>query len=886
MSRNRADDFQTGLAGRFGTPTERKSHLMSPTARRVLSLIAVICTLAVVADVVQPARSTLPSNPLVEAAATTYGVSGSTVPLIGAGYGHGRGMSQYGARGAASSGLTAAQILDFYYPGTAAATLPARNIRVLLSADEGTDVLVLPSEGLAVYDAATRSRVSLPSGPTHWRIVSLSTGRLQVQAKTSGAWAAFDVAGQTSLAGPVHFTGTDFVKVVFPDSAVRGYRAEVIAYALGPGRLQTVNMLPFEDYLRGVVPKESPSFWPAAALQAQAVAARSYSENKRVRSTATNYDICDTTACQVYGGARTYDANGTQTGSVETASTDAAIQATAYQVRTYSGAAILAEFSSSNGGHTAGGSLPYFSQKPDPYEAAGSNPNASWSAGISVRALQSAFPAVGRLTGITIATRYGGGEWGGRVGDVVLRGIDDAGKATSIETTGARLRTIGALKSTYFTIAGRDPRGSLDGVGPDRAYTGEVTVRGWAFDDDAPSTSLRVHVYVNGRGAHSVLADQPRPDVGAAYPQAGDAHGFAVTTALTPGTHDVCVYAINVGSGSDKSLGCTSVTVLEASPFGSVDEVGPALTSGAVTLRGWALDPSEPARSLAVHVYVDGRGVANVPADRARPDVGAAYPGAGDLHGFSVPLSLSAGRHQVCAFAINVGLGSNKLLRCSSIDVLGPNPVGQVDRIAPSVANDGRFTVQGWAVDPDDPTRPLEVHVYVNGRGYGAYSTGVARDDVVRAYPGTGSAPGYSIGLRLSSGSHQVCIYAINVGPGSHTLQRCATVRVEDRGVVGSVDGIARAGAGQVRVRGWTIDPDTRSIPTPVHVYVDGRGAGAFTAADSRPDVAAAYPGAGDEHGFSLLLNVAPGRRTVCVFGISTGGIAPGTLMRCSTIDV
>jgi hypothetical protein len=273
-----------------------------------------------------------------------------------------------------------------------------------------------------------------------------------------------------------------------------------------------------------------------------------------------------------------------------------------------------------------------------------------------------------------------------------------------------------------------------------------------------------------------------------------------------------------------------------------------------------------------------------VTAGQARPDVAAVHPSAGEAHGFSVPLTLPMGSHQVCVFAINVGAGANKLMQCSTANVLAPSPVGRVDAASPAVSNDGRVTVRGWAFDPDEPARALEVHVYVNGRGYGAYSTGVARADVARVYPGVGGSQGYSVPVRLGAGSHQVCVFAINVSAGSNTLLNCASVTVSDRPPFGSVDGITASAAGEVTVRGWTIDPDAPTAATQVHVYVDGRGVGSFRAADVRRDVGAAYPSAGSAHGFALPITTGTGAHQVCVFGISTGGIASPVLMRCATV--
>ena len=66
-------------------------------------------------------------------------------------------------------------------------------------------------------------------------------------------------------------------------------------------------MLNIEKYLRGVVASEMPASWPSAALQSQAVAARTYAARGRADRTGSYYDLCDTTSCQVYGGLATED---------------------------------------------------------------------------------------------------------------------------------------------------------------------------------------------------------------------------------------------------------------------------------------------------------------------------------------------------------------------------------------------------------------------------------------------------------------------------------------------------------------------------------------------------------------------------------------------------
>jgi stage II sporulation protein D len=130
------------------------------------------------------------------------------------------------------------------------------------------------------------------------------------------------------------------------------------------GTISVVNVLPLEEYLRGVVPGEMPASWPAEALKAQAVAARTYARYQMggTKYAAEGFDVDDTTASQVYGGVLSEDAR-----------TDAAIAATAGQYITYQGKIIPAFFFAASGGYTenneyvfTGGSpLPYLRGVPD-----------------------------------------------------------------------------------------------------------------------------------------------------------------------------------------------------------------------------------------------------------------------------------------------------------------------------------------------------------------------------------------------------------------------------------------------------------------------------------------------------------------------------------------
>ena len=86
---------------------------------------------------------------------------------------------------------------------------------------------------------------------------------------------------------------------MLPSGSVRPYRGSVALVKRGSSG-RTVNRVLLEDYVQGVVPTEMPTSWPAEAVRAQAVAARSYAVRLRRLRHYAGYDICDTTACQVY----------------------------------------------------------------------------------------------------------------------------------------------------------------------------------------------------------------------------------------------------------------------------------------------------------------------------------------------------------------------------------------------------------------------------------------------------------------------------------------------------------------------------------------------------------------------------------------------------------
>jgi stage II sporulation protein D len=365
--------------------------------------------------------------------------------VTGAGFGHGWGMSQYGAYGAANRGLSWRQILAFYYPGTVLTTQPAGfTLRVRITGDNDGDLRIRPAAGLTIRDASGHS-YAVPTGSAYraWRITRSGSG-YALAYQSAGGWVTRH-AGLDSTTWTAS-TSSKIIKIVMPSGAVREYRgsASLIKYG-SSGR--TINKVPIEDYLRSVVPAEMPTSWAANAVRSQAVAARSYATKLRdwAVNSGSSSDICDTTACQVYAGyAVTYGGSRTVR---ETAAGDAAIAATAGQILTYNGTTALAQFASSNGGASAQGDYPYLSPHSDPYD--GVIKSQIWSRTISASSIARIWPSVGTVRQLQISARDGSGRWGGRVNTIKI-----IGSRRTLSVSGKSFQGAFGLRSNLFTVGG------------------------------------------------------------------------------------------------------------------------------------------------------------------------------------------------------------------------------------------------------------------------------------------------------------------------------------------------------------------------------------------------------------------------------------------------
>ncbi|MGH2842023.1 MAG: SpoIID/LytB domain-containing protein [Solirubrobacteraceae bacterium] len=371
------------------------------------------------------AACALLAAPAAAAGAAPTRVSGFYIS--GGGFGHGVGMSQYGAAGMALHGYTYQQILAHYYTGT-----------TLGQFDSGHTVTVLLHQGgAASFSGASTiagSRVKLDPGRTYTVTPAGSGLKVTRPGRTLGTFSAPLSVG---AGAPVSPSGTAPLTVV----GLGGYLGELV-FRPGPtGGVVTVNALDLEDYVRGVVSAEMPTGWPSQALDAQAVAARTYAVASSPVS--PDYELYDDTRSQMYEGVK-----------AETSASDAAVAATTGQVVQYAGRPALTYYFASSGGHTesvqnvfAGTAPePWLLGVPDPYDDSYNNPYYQWLDRLTVAAAARRLGAyyTGTFEGIHIT------QTGVSPRVISARVVGTGGSAT---VTGPQLQRLFATPSTDMMFA-------------------------------------------------------------------------------------------------------------------------------------------------------------------------------------------------------------------------------------------------------------------------------------------------------------------------------------------------------------------------------------------------------------------------------------------------
>ncbi|HUQ23247.1 MAG TPA: SpoIID/LytB domain-containing protein [Gaiellaceae bacterium] len=370
------------------------------------TLFALIC-LGLTFAVSAPAGPRAPAPALAPVTATTFVASGR-------GWGHGVGMSQYGALGYANDGWTYDQILAHFYTGAELGPAPVARVRVLVA----------------------ESRASLTvSSPVPFRVRDLfgKTYPLQAGDVVLGPKLRVSVNGApTELVGPILFLPGSSPLSLDGGHAYRGQ----LEVGVNGQKLSAINSIGLEQYLAGVVPREMPSAWPAEALKAQAVAARSYALAHRLGG--KGFDLYADVRSQVYGGV----------GAEHPAAT-AAIEATAAEVLLWEGKPIDALFHSTSGGKTLaaeevfGKAVPYLTAVDDPHSAL--SPVNRWGpTPIPESAIRKGLKLRSPVTALKL-TRGASG----RV--VSVQAVTASGTAT---VSGAALRAATGLRSTWITSWG------------------------------------------------------------------------------------------------------------------------------------------------------------------------------------------------------------------------------------------------------------------------------------------------------------------------------------------------------------------------------------------------------------------------------------------------
>jgi stage II sporulation protein D len=346
------------------------------------------------------------------AAAATAAPRSISVPapfvLTGHGLGHGIGLSQWGAEARAAAGQPLSQILRFYYPHTTLA--PAGE-----SASSPVRVLVAQAPALRVG-----ARGAFRARDSHGRTLTLS-------GMTDATLSSF---------GSAHLTYPVELAPVGHALRVRGlaYAGDIRIVRRGSALL-TVNVVAVEDYVRGVVSCENPAYWRPAALQAQAVAARSYVLAHRHAD--ADFDVFSDDRSQNYRGLVRNFPNSRRAAS-----------ATAGKVIVFGGRIANAMFSASNGGLTSDGGEPYLESRRDPFDAR--TPAADWGpVNVSPARLAAAFPEL-RAGVQSLSFTYDASD---RVSQVTLKLADGSEQTLS----GFEFQQHLGLRSTYFSPGATAP---------------------------------------------------------------------------------------------------------------------------------------------------------------------------------------------------------------------------------------------------------------------------------------------------------------------------------------------------------------------------------------------------------------------------------------------
>ena len=638
----------------------------------------------------QPPVTTPPTTPPSTAAPQTS-TSGTHITFSGRGWGHGVGMSQYGARGRAEAGHSYSRILGFYYPGATLSvqTVPINDLRIFLRTATLTTFTPrgggnLQVDNQVITQVSPGAPISVRLGGNNWHI-SVSGTSYCPAAGCVGSRVHLNFNTGSSM--HVQAMGRSYQHGRITLSKLNASTYRIV--------LDSVHM---EDYLRGIA--EMPTDWSLEAQKVQAVAARSYAyavvyARRNDPSWTMPFDIYSSTNDQNYIGD-TREANPNSGPWFQ------AIANTSNQVMLYNGEHVVAHYSSSNGGYMSEDTFrslanrkPYLRAAPDPYDSY-TNPFATWQVTFShadiSRWLNSYNDtSIGTLVSVSIS---GTRETSGRVNPATVTLTGTSGtksvsgsrfyavvNAGSLRQSNNFART---LRSTLFNV-GNVPPSVPDSAAPSTpptttppttvttppqlGPTDTIALRG-SFD------SLRFEgstMYASGTAVAipaedlsiSFLIDEETVEAGQLNQQVTvqtdsgrsvtGSYAFKNALQLSRGPHSVCVFASD--GEREILLGCRTIGMqpqLPAADFVTLESPGP----GQIRARGWAYDIDAIDQPVAVRVLTrrlpDGT-ASYLPTLRADMEYAAFTEDVNKLAGqraWEATLTdVNRGNHEVCAWA-------------------------------------------------------------------------------------------------------------------------------------------------------------------------------------------------------------------------------------------
>lgn len=674
----------------------------------------------------QPTQPAQPTQPVQPAQPGSYPAS---FTFSGRGWGHGVGMSQYGAYGRATAGHGYQQILNFYYPGTSLSTVsaPVTDMRVFLGSPqsatftpEGNGQVYL--DGQPISPVAPGARVVVSLSGNNWNI---SVGGASV-CSAGCAGQRVNVAFATNTSIRVSTTGRSYSH----GRITLSKKSDSEFYLV----LDSITM---EDYLLGIA--EMPTDWHLDAQRVQAIAARSYAyavltDRRQNQGWALPFDIYASTQDQFYVGD-TREKNPLSGPWIQ------AVTSTANQVLLYGGNYAVTHYSSSNGGYVSedifrsgANRKPYLLAAPDSFDSY-TNPYSTW---------QITYPNFD-LSG-----------WLNSYNDTYV------GTLRSVTISDNRSQS-GRINSASVTLVGSDSTKTVSGS---RFYA--VVNAGSIRQFNSYSQTLRSTLLAVGNSYPSLAGGpgQPRPS-GPGQSGAGSGSGsqpgpapqsFVAETLELDGSLDMLIYRDGVLYASGTAVSVPSEEL-------SID----FLIDGETVIEG-TLNRQVTVRS--------GQGSGQGSGQASGQ--GRAVTG---NFGFENALNVSVGPHSVCLFVED---DEERLLAdCRLIGLAPQKPVAEF--VAAEVGEDGAVRLEGWAYDIDNITEPVEIRVLTRrlpsepSRYLPNVLAELEREELAESVNELASLRAWEVGVpRPVRGTHEFCVWAsdTNYALPRTTFLGCKNVEV------------------------------------------------------------------------------------------------------------